>query len=245
MEDSHRYRVDYSENVAPKYPAGNHDGIEVVPSDSPFYAHPIYTAPPAEGGEEWPSVPVSAVTAPEEEEKRRVLGLTVPLFWTVVLVIIVVLAAGIGGGIGGGLTAQQKSNISVSRFVALELYHIPSLNKPKKRYDKPAPSILSINLAGFCNNNNNTNSTGQRSPPLRWRMSPNQRTTVYTYNSAYYANLGNGTGVGGGFCVAVTIVKVDAGFCYLKNGTSTNNTRGHPETYSSAVLLTKIDMVGS
>ncbi|KAI2781308.1 hypothetical protein F4815DRAFT_467093 [Daldinia loculata] len=289
MEDNHRYRVDYSENVAPKYPAGNHDGIEVVPSDSPFYPHPIYTAPPANRGEEWPSVPkswadapVSAVTAPEEhnkEEKRRVLGLTIPLFWTVVVIIVVVLAAAIGGGVGGGLTAQQKSNTSASSNTenapqASSTSASPAsatttapANGPLpsdggcplingQRYTpyavdgKPIPLAQGLEGQQFrqqCYTNYVSSGTSQTHDILRIFMPTleNCMMACAEYNSAYYANLGNGTGVGGGFCVAVTIVKVDAGFCYLKNGTSTNDTLGHPDTYSSAVLLTKIDIPDS
>ncbi|KAJ2990815.1 hypothetical protein NUW58_g2767 [Xylaria curta] len=63
-------------------------------------------------------------------------------------------------------------------------------------------------------------------------------TVCAEYNKAYAANLKNNNGVGGGPCVAVTIVKAHAGFCYLKNGTGTNDTMGAPNMYSSAVLVT-------
>ncbi|KAK6956372.1 hypothetical protein Daesc_001649 [Daldinia eschscholtzii] len=291
MEDNYRYRVDYSENVAPKYPAGTHDGIEVVPSDSPLYPHPIYTsAPPANGGgEEWPSVPtswtdapVSAVTAPEEhgkEEKRRVLGLTVPLFWTMVVVIVVVLAAAIGGGIGGGLTAQQKSRTSASSDTANAPPASSTSTSPASATTtapangplpsdggcplingqtytpyavdgKPIPLAQGLEAQQFrqqCYTNYVASGTSPTHNILRIFMPTleNCMMACAEYNSAYYANLANGTGVGGGYCVAVTIVKVDAGFCYLKNGTSTNDTLGNPDTYSSAVLLTKIDTSGS
>jgi hypothetical protein len=42
-------------------------------------------------------------------EKRRVLGLSVPVFWGIVILLVLVLAGGIGGGVAGGL-ATQKSN---------------------------------------------------------------------------------------------------------------------------------------
>lgn len=134
MDDDFRYRVNYSENIAPKYPHRSQEGLEVVPSESPLYAVPPDVLPPAPlptvGNDKWESnprewawadTPISAVTAPgapPQEEKRRVLGLTVPMFWTVVVIIAVVLAAAIGGGIGGGLKAQQKSNSNTSRSVS-------------------------------------------------------------------------------------------------------------------------------
>ncbi|KAI1803744.1 hypothetical protein F4811DRAFT_316395 [Daldinia bambusicola] len=290
MEDNHRYRVEYSENVAPKYPAGSHEGIEVVPSDSPFYPHPIYTAPapvpPTKGGEEWPSVPkgwsnapLSAVTAPEEhsrEKRRRILGLTVPVFWTVVIVIVIVLAAAIGGGIGGGLTAQQKSNTSAESDTTNTPQPSPTSTSPASAAtttpaNGPLPSDggcplingqtytpyavdgkaipLAQGLEGQqfrqqCYTNYVASGTSQTHDILRIFMPTleNCMMACAEYNSAYYANLANGTGVGGGFCVAVTIVKVEAGFCYLKNGTSTNDTLGHSDIYSSATLLTQIDL---
>ncbi|KAI0013827.1 hypothetical protein F4779DRAFT_294671 [Xylariaceae sp. FL0662B] len=58
------------------------------------------------------------------------------------------------------------------------------------------------------------------------------------YNAAYRAALAAGDGVGGGYCVAVSLVKQNAGFCYLKNGTAVNDTMGRPDVYSSAVLVT-------
>ncbi|KAI0554756.1 hypothetical protein F4679DRAFT_579097 [Xylaria curta] len=63
-------------------------------------------------------------------------------------------------------------------------------------------------------------------------------TVCAEYNKAYATNLENNSGVGGGPCVAVTIVKDHAGFCYLKNGTGTNDTMGTPNIYSSAILIT-------
>ncbi|KAI1472381.1 uncharacterized protein F4812DRAFT_454198 [Daldinia caldariorum] len=262
MEDNHRYRVEYSENIAPKYPAGNHDGIEVVPSDSPFYPHPIYNAPapPAKGGQEWPSVPngwsgapLSAVTVPEEhsrEEKRRVLGLTVPKSNTSVA--------------SDTTSTYQPSRTSAAPASATTTAPAngplpsdggcPLINgqtyTPYAVDGKPIPLAQGLEGQQFrqqCYTNYVASGTSQTHDILRIFMPSleNCMMACAEYNSAYYANLGNGTGVGGGFCVAVTIVKVDAGFCYLKNGTTTNNTLGHPDIYSSAVLLTKIDLPDS
>lgn len=134
MEDDFRYRVNYSENVAPKYPAASQEGLEVVPNDSPLYplpptnaftpVYPVDTEKwtPTSNTRGWADFPASAVTAPEDRgdetaEKRRILGLTVPIFWALVVFVVIILAGGIGGGIGGGLT---KLNNTVARSVYLE-----------------------------------------------------------------------------------------------------------------------------
>ncbi|KAK0734903.1 hypothetical protein B0T26DRAFT_632413, partial [Lasiosphaeria miniovina] len=57
------------------------------------------------------------------------------------------------------------------------------------------------------------------------------------HNAKQFENMQNGIDVGqGGFCKSVTIVKSAGEYCYLKNGTGVNNTRGNPSIYSSAVL---------
>lgn len=44
-----------------------------------------------------------------DNSSRRVLGLSIGMFWLVIAVIVVVLAGGIGGGVAGGLAAQKNS----------------------------------------------------------------------------------------------------------------------------------------
>lgn len=44
--------------------------------------------------------------------KRRILGLTVPVFWGLVTALVIVLAAGVAGGVAGGLSAQQSNEQS-------------------------------------------------------------------------------------------------------------------------------------
>jgi hypothetical protein len=43
-------------------------------------------------------------------KSKRILGLTVPTFWIVTLVVVMILAGGIGGGVGGGLAAKKYNN---------------------------------------------------------------------------------------------------------------------------------------
>ncbi|KZL70664.1 hypothetical protein CI238_01526 [Colletotrichum incanum] len=55
-------------------------------------AYPVYTSPPS--------------------ERRRVLGLTVPVFWGLVAALVVILAGGIAGGVAGGLAALKANSSS-------------------------------------------------------------------------------------------------------------------------------------
>jgi hypothetical protein len=59
---------------------------------------------------------VSLAGVPQRKEvtglpttSRRVLGLSIGMFWLVVAVIVLVFACGIGGGVAGGLAAQKNS----------------------------------------------------------------------------------------------------------------------------------------
>ncbi|KAH9883393.1 hypothetical protein F4778DRAFT_407915 [Xylariomycetidae sp. FL2044] len=132
----HQYPLNYSEDVAPKYPdvQSNQAGLEVVPDQSPIYPAPTYAALlkttfPYNSSQEWgdpspalenshsPAVSQWSVDAevPARREKHRILGLTTPVFWAVIAAIVVILAAAVGGGVGAGLAAQQKSTASSSR----------------------------------------------------------------------------------------------------------------------------------
>ncbi|KAI1378994.1 hypothetical protein F4677DRAFT_355128 [Hypoxylon crocopeplum] len=293
MEDSnYRYRVNYSENIAPKYPAaGSQEGLEVVPNDSPLYPlptpAPIHTPvaeekwTPTSGG--WTDAPFSAVTGPEdnkEEKQRRILGLTVPLFWALIVIIVVILAGAIGGGIGGGLKAQQKSNVDASSDTTSSPQPSPTAAasssspegtpSPTAATSGPLPSDsgcpliegqtstpyavdgkpipLEQGLEGqqfrqHCYTNYVASAAAQTHDILKIFMPTleNCMMTCAAYNQAYRAGLNGNAGVGGGYCVGVSIEKFDAGFCYLKNATSTNDTMGQPNVYSSAVLLTDVN----
>ncbi|KAI1206717.1 uncharacterized protein F4807DRAFT_463406 [Annulohypoxylon truncatum] len=306
MEDdsSFRYRVNYSENIAPKYPAGYPDGLEVVPHATPVYplpAHPpshvIGNSPDAEekwspSSRGWPDVPGSAATAlPQSpssdveshkgKEKRRVLGLTVPLFWTLVVIVFIILAAALGGGIGGGLKAQQQQKLTnnassdpvtngTSSSSSSAGGATPTSSQPAATTtvtstgpipsDSGCPLIngqtytpYAVDGSDFplqsgkegqqfkqqCYTNYVSSAAAQTHDILKIYM-PTLENCIMAcaaYNEAYASNLANNTGVGGGYCVAVTLNKINAGFCYLKNGTTTNDTMGHPDLYSSAVLL--------
>ncbi|GAP92116.1 putative membrane protein insertase [Rosellinia necatrix] len=213
--------------------------------------------------------------------KRRILGLSVPVFWALIVTLFVILAAGIGGGVGGGLSAQQKSSAGSDTSSGGSNNNNNNNNNNgggTASSTAPSPTTSSttdtlvptdgcpgINSVGY------TPYSADGQPiPLQAGDAPQQfqeqcwtnwantasthdilRTYTPTlencitvcaeYNKAYLTNLKNNNGVAGGPCVAVTIVKEHAGFCYLKNGTGTNNTMGNPGGYSSAILLTDVN----
>lgn len=222
--------------------------------------------------------PAQVESQNEKGVQRKVLGLSVPIFWTLIVVLVIVLAAAIGGGVGGGLSAQQKSNAgsdgssnnnngdnnsgnggntspspSASPTPAptnddlVPTDGCPAIDKvaytPYSADGKPIPLQAGDQPQEFqeqCWTNwANTASTHDilrtYTPTLE-----NCITVCAEYNKAYLANLEANNGVGGGPCLAVTIVKEHAGFCYLKNGTGANDTMGNPGMYSSAILLTDV-----
>lgn len=125
-------------------------GLEVVPPETGLYSVPTPgPIPPVTHGATHPALPKEYPTHPVEfgegpqtpartesqvfgSARRRILGLSVPVFWALVVTLIVVLAAGIGGGVGGGLSAQRKSasGSDASRFVTVTIkLPLLSLNK--------------------------------------------------------------------------------------------------------------------
>jgi hypothetical protein len=108
--------------------------LEVVPPETglyPYPAHtPLYSVVPEplpkeqprdveSGGNQQTPAHAGGQGQTIENTRRTVLGLSVPVFWALIVTLFVVLAAGIGGGVGGGLSAQHKSasGSDASRFV--------------------------------------------------------------------------------------------------------------------------------
>ncbi|KAI1824707.1 hypothetical protein F4861DRAFT_538691 [Xylaria intraflava] len=260
--------------------------LEVVPAETGlYYPPPAHASPPAATPGPWPKGPalkeqanaqtpaqVEGQTSPSS--RRTILGLSVTVFWSLVVVLVIVLAAAIGGGVGGGLSAQGKS-VSKSDAASGDISNPNGgISTPVSPVPSPTSSPAADPLVptdAGCPGINNIGYTPYAAdgkpvpmqaggPPQEfreqcWTNWANTATThdilrTYTptlencivvcaeYNRAYMANLQNNIDVGGGPCVAVTIVKEHAGFCYLKNGTGTNDTMGSPMSYSSAVLLT-------
>lgn len=90
-------------------------GLHPLPTPTPLY--PITQEPPppkeqiadVESGviQHTPSQPEE--DQPAKNAKPSILGLSIPVFWGLIVTLFIVLAAGIGGGVGGGLSAQRKS----------------------------------------------------------------------------------------------------------------------------------------
>ncbi|KAK5631476.1 hypothetical protein RRF57_007190 [Xylaria bambusicola] len=271
--------------------------LEVVPPETGL--HPLPTPPlvaatressPKEqpGGTDLdgtqPTLPqIESQTA--KVSKTTILGLSVPVFWVVVVVLVILLAGGIGGGVGGGLSAQRKaisdseassggdSNPSDSNSGGSDSTASSTVSSatPSPTSSSPTDSLIPTDDCPGVNNKAYTPYSADGLPiPIKDGQEPQKfqeqcwtnwvntdathdilRTYTPTlenclsvcaeYNKAYAANLEKNAGVGGGFCVAITIVKEHAGFCYLKNGTGTNDTMGRPGSYSSALLLTSTE----
>ncbi|CAJ2499806.1 Uu.00g026590.m01.CDS01 [Anthostomella pinea] len=62
------------------------------------------------------TAPAPAPAPPGKDERKRqrklICGLTVPVFWALLVFLVVVLAAGIGGGIAGGIAVQRNADSS-------------------------------------------------------------------------------------------------------------------------------------
>ncbi len=50
---------------------------------------------------------------PPTEPKQRILGLSVKVFWIVIVLLVIIVAAGIGGGVGGGLASRSRADSSM------------------------------------------------------------------------------------------------------------------------------------
>ncbi|CAJ2504008.1 Uu.00g114020.m01.CDS01 [Anthostomella pinea] len=255
MENYYKYPVDYSEDISPKYPdvQQNQAWLEVVPNQAPLYPLPAHIQPIAELEANSP-VQSTREDNPNtatvwQSKRRRVLGLTVPLFWTFLFVLAVILAVGIGGGVGGALKARRSPTRDTS-------------SSPPIPSDGGCPRIQGQTYTPHAVNGQpiplEAGAVGQQFQQQCWTnypASPAAKThdilRIYMptledcmmacaeYNWAYRAGLRGDAGVGGGYCIAVSIVKAGAGFCYLKNGTTGgNDTMGRPDVYSSAVLIT-------
>ncbi|TGJ84808.1 hypothetical protein E0Z10_g3968 [Xylaria hypoxylon] len=265
--------------------------LEVVPPETGLYPLPAhaplhtttYESLPKEQrvfGESRgnPQTPAQVESQTIKNSPKTIWGLSVPVFWGLIVALFIILAAGIGGGVGGGLSAQGKSasTSDASRGDDSNPSSSGSTTSPTTSSTAPAPTTSSttdslVPTDGGCPGINNLGytpySADGKTIPLHagdapqefreqcWTNWANTADThdilrTYTptlencivvcaeYNKAYATNLENNSGVGGGPCVAVTIVKEHAGFCYLKNGTGTNDTMGSPGSYSSAVLVT-------
>ncbi|KAI1438861.1 hypothetical protein GGR50DRAFT_702829 [Xylaria sp. CBS 124048] len=276
--------------MASSHSSFSQPGLEVVQPEIGLYAMPPRPATAASTSssvsfsKELPPIVVPQEPAhdagqPQRKQTKTMMGLSVPVFWCLVVVLIILLGAGIGGGVGAGLSAQQKSTSKevVPSGMGGTVIPISSLLTavPSAPSAPPAPSSSpdsALPTDGGCPAIDNLGysaysadgkpipaADGQQPQEFReqcftnWANTGAQHDimTTYTptleecivvcaeYNRGYEQSLSQHVDVGGGPCVAVTLHKVHAGFCYLKNGTGTNDTLGTPEMYSSAVLISQ------
>ncbi|KAH8165257.1 hypothetical protein CIB48_g2986 [Xylaria polymorpha] len=117
-------------------------GLHPLPTPTPLY--PITQEPPppkeqiadVESGviQHTPSQPEE--DQPAKNAKPSILGLSIPVFWGLIVTLFIVLAAGIGGGVGGGLSAQRKSTSGSGASVS----GIPSTGTGGSTTSSAAPS---------------------------------------------------------------------------------------------------------
>lgn len=48
-------------------------------------------------------------SASEKNGRKTILGLSILVFWSIIVLLVVILAAGIGGGVGAGLAARKNT----------------------------------------------------------------------------------------------------------------------------------------
>ncbi|GAB1310168.1 Putative membrane protein insertase [Madurella fahalii] len=264
-------------------------GPELVYPHSTLEPVPPSALEPAKYGWGGPSV---AQFPHDQYGQRRILGLSVRAFWTIVVILVVVIAGAIGGGVGGGLaaarggadssismgagtqssassTASTTPTISTSTDTGSTTSSTTSTStRPAAAAVSPAPrddGCPSINGTAYtpvdaggnamplrtggaaqsfmrlCNTNY-PSGRGFGNPDIHDILKmylPSLEdciTACAAYNWQYQRNVEIGV-PGGGLCRSVAIIKTTGEYCYLKNGTGTNNTFGRPELYSSAVLI--------
>ncbi|KAL2882867.1 hypothetical protein SGCOL_001557 [Colletotrichum sp. CLE4] len=119
MADQLQHRL-HTETTAP----ADQPGLEAAPSrysTAPIPYDPSEFQSPLEKST-WttmtqayhPAYASAAAADAPPPERRRVLGLTVPVFWGLVIALVVILAGGIAGGVAGGLAAQKTDSSALS-----------------------------------------------------------------------------------------------------------------------------------
>ncbi|KAK2063212.1 hypothetical protein LY76DRAFT_588659 [Colletotrichum caudatum] len=117
----------------------------------------------------WPShqsYPSAPPPPPTTLEKRRVFGLTVPVFWSLVAALVVILAGGIAGGVAGGLAAQKANNSSSAA---------PSSSGTAAVASQPIPTTSEASPgsgSGSGSPSSTATSSAYRAPPTGVRPAP-------------------------------------------------------------------------
>ncbi|TDZ68113.1 hypothetical protein CTRI78_v002392 [Colletotrichum trifolii] len=126
-----------------RVPFDDQPGLEAAHSDAPILDAPLPEVLQTPGTEPKSGQHSGHSVAPQpptpQSEKRRILGLTVPVFWGIVVSLVVILAAGIAGGVAGGLAAQ-KSNTSPDSPSSTSTVPSPTSTAPSPSGTLPAPT---------------------------------------------------------------------------------------------------------
>ncbi|KAK1963071.1 hypothetical protein LY78DRAFT_614936 [Colletotrichum sublineola] len=125
-------------------------------------------------------------------EKRRVLGLTVPVFWSLVTALVVILVGGIAGGVAGGLASQKANNSSVA---------VPSPSGTAAVVSQPIPTTSeagSGSSSGSRSPASTATSSAYRSPPTGVRPAPTDDGCPTINQTSYTPTDANGDSVRAG-----------------------------------------------
>lgn len=255
----------------PKYLDPNQPGLEVGidPSSSSHSGWPNASKPV------WGA---SSEQIPKTTHERKILGLTVGVFWAVVVLLCVLVAGGVGGGLGAGLASRKSTcssdlnngtavgqNAGVqTTTVTVSATNTAQSGSAPSSTDSSANPTVSPKPVTKCETDTTFNGTSitpldASGDPIPLGSTPQQTFLVMCntnwpggaaygnpgihdimkiyepdlthcvaacaeYNAGYQANTAAGINVGGGYCKGVSLVLAPGEFCYLKNGTGTNNT---------------------
>ncbi|KAI1868420.1 uncharacterized protein JN550_006336 [Neoarthrinium moseri] len=198
----------------------------------------------------------------QPKEPTRILGLRVLTFWLVILALVLVVSAGLAAGLTVGL--QRRSIIAASTAATGTNVQGVSSPAPTNPWCPRASSGVATVTPNDASGTSIRLSTevaqtfaiqcDTQYPAGRGAGNPGVRDILLAYapdmlacvalcaqyNAGYSNAVGDDAAVGAGLCVAVSLVKADAEFCYLKNATGVNDTRANVAEgvgVDSAVLL--------
>ncbi|KAK1636271.1 hypothetical protein BDP81DRAFT_35927 [Colletotrichum phormii] len=196
-------------------------------------------------------------------ERRRVLGLTVPVFWGLVIALVMILTGGIAGGVAGGLAVQKADGSAVSVDPSSTASATSSTTRSIPTGLRSAPTdggCPSGKLPDFTPTDGAGNEiqigsdlraqtfrqkTGAVNPDLydilQVYVSTFEEcmTLCAAHNKKYEANLASGyVKEGGVYCRSVVMLKTLGGSCYLKNNTGKVDTQDRAGEFVSGVLTT-------
>ncbi|KAI0126498.1 hypothetical protein BJ170DRAFT_408066 [Xylariales sp. AK1849] len=192
-------------------------------------------------------------------QSRRISGLSVLVFWALMLVLVIITSVGLAIGLAIGLRQRPTSTTTTPSSTNVQGVSSPAPTNPycpsqdrttitpndasgtSIRLDNEVAQTFEIQC-----DTHYPSGAGFGNPGVRDIMlmtAPDLLTCMALcaqYNTGYSNAVGDDVGVGGGLCVGVSLIKAPAEFCYLKNATGVNDTSanvGAGVGVDSAVLL--------